>query len=596
MFFSQIRKFIPLFLLLFLTIPIHAVPGDPDPTFGEDGYVLFPAKIESLAFPRASAIIDSNNRILVLGSDLVEYQTIENVLMRYYSDGTPDTTFGSGGIVRGSFPAHTLIEMPDGKIIVGGSKPGDFYLKRFNPDGSPDLTFGTGGQVVTDFRGFDRLRALTLTPDGKLVAVGQGFRTELDVWEQVAMAKYNADGTLDPTFGDEGIVVRVVGYNGSAEDVAVDDRGNIYVSGWACPDENSSPPNGILMRYTPGGELDTTFGDGGFAPQFANFATTLTFDRQNRIVVGGSNEFEPPSIECGGRMGPFHPIVARYNTDGSFDTSFGDGGVSRLNTSNVIYDALDIGIDPNDRIIIGGNKDMSLPSLAVLSRLLPDGAIDATFGDEGYKVINYGGVDENYAQDTVYSLNITDNGSILATGSSGNHFALAQLKSDGTPGIELLTNGSFEIAGTKEKFPANWNVKGLKKTKRRCYPDIEAAPMYGQCSLNFKGQPGLISTLTQKVNPNVSAGSLRLSAWGNSIYAPGLSIQAKIKFADGSSETMKLDDSPINEAPYRDSLVFNKLITSIKVRVKSVGQKAAIDAVRLVYVPDNALVPLPAQN
>jgi uncharacterized delta-60 repeat protein len=585
MFFSQIRKFIPFFLLLFLTIPIHAVPGDPDSTFGEDGYVLFPANVKSLAFPRASAIIDSNNRILMIGAEIVGYPNSESILLRYHSDGTLDNTFGDGGIVRGNFPSHTMTEMPDGKIVVGHHS-GDFYLKRFNADGSPDLTFGTNGQVITDFGGFDELNALAVAGDGKLIAVGQGFRPHEDSFDQIAMAKYNADGSLDTTFGVNGIAVRVVGYNGSAEDVAVDAAGNIYVTGWACADQNPSPPIGILMRYTPGGELDTTFGDNGFAPQFASFATTLTLDRNNRIVVGGSHEFDPSSIDCSGSRYVNFPLVARYNPDGSFDTSFGEGGVSRLNTSTLPKNSVAIGIDLHDRIVIGGNIDTNYPWLTVLARLLPDGEIDTTFGDEGYKVVNYGGSGKDSAVNELFSLNISADGSILAGGISGNHFALASFESDGTPGVELLANGSFEIAGTKEKFPANWNVKGLKKTKRRCYPDIIVLPVYGLCSLHFKGEPGLVSTLTQKINPNISAGSLRLSAWGSN-------VQAKIKFADDSSETMRLDNSPIDEPPNRDTLVFNKPITSIKVRVKNIGQTTSIDAIRLVYVPDNALVPLP---
>src|SRR5262245_12063781 len=106
--------------------------------------------------------------------------------------GALDPTFGSGGLVTtdfgGSDSAQAVAIQSDGKIVAAGSSGGDFALARYNADGSLDASFGGGGKVTTDFGGFDAASALAVQPDGRIVAAGRGGTGDM------ALARYNADG------------------------------------------------------------------------------------------------------------------------------------------------------------------------------------------------------------------------------------------------------------------------------------------------------------------------------------------------------------------------------------------------------------------
>lgn len=201
--------------------------------------------------------------------------------------GTLDPTFGAGaGYVTSGLTANddvpqvVAVQPWDGKVVVGVAtvyvQNTDFVLFRYNTDGSPDTTFGTGGRVVTDFYGGDdTITGLAFTPGHQIVAAGQvtnytakGYNTL-----QVGVARYNADGSLDATFGTGGKVA-FQGFTtykenkASAKAVAVDPSGNVVLAGTTVGDSPNSPNSpvytaNLLARLTPGGQLDPTFGSGG---------------------------------------------------------------------------------------------------------------------------------------------------------------------------------------------------------------------------------------------------------------------------------------------------------------------------------------------
>jgi uncharacterized delta-60 repeat protein len=131
-------------------------------------------------------------------------------LVRYKQDGTLDQSFGTGGEVTtpigsGNDDANALVIQKDGKIVVAGTSfngaDDDFALARYNSDGSPDTTFDGDGKVTTPIgSGDDRAYALDLQGDGKLVVAGYSRGTHDDF----ALARYNPDGSLDPTFDGDG--------------------------------------------------------------------------------------------------------------------------------------------------------------------------------------------------------------------------------------------------------------------------------------------------------------------------------------------------------------------------------------------------------
>jgi uncharacterized delta-60 repeat protein len=227
-------------------------------------------------------------------------------LSRHSPDGTLDPTFGSGGTVLTSFgpplsAAADVAVQPDGKIIAVGVAGSDFAVARYNADGTLDASFGVGGLVTTDFGGSDQANGLALQPDGKIVVVGLLFGA-------VGVARYNPDGSLDSTFGTGGkVVTDATPGPDPAFDVKVTSTGKIVVGG-----STGFYPGGgdfLLLRYNADGSLDSSFGSGGIVTTDfggADSAFSIGLSTDGKIVAAGVTNRSDP--------GDF--AVARYNADG----------------------------------------------------------------------------------------------------------------------------------------------------------------------------------------------------------------------------------------------------------------------------------------
>ena len=215
-------------------------------------------------------ILQPDGKIVAAGHSLTAESAGRFTLARYDRSGALDPTFGRAGKVRNGFGpgtdagAFALVAQPDGKLVAAGEvgRGGvyDFALTRYNVDGSLDGTFGAGGKVETDFGGDDHLTALGLQPDGKILGVGVSYRPP---YSRFAVTRYNADGTLDVTFGFGGLVTTEFGLVGSAArptDVVLQPDGKIIVVGRS---QDPTTDNVALARYEPNGALDQTFGSGG---------------------------------------------------------------------------------------------------------------------------------------------------------------------------------------------------------------------------------------------------------------------------------------------------------------------------------------------
>ena len=222
------------------------------------------------------------------------------------------TSFGSGGIVRTDIrgdadQAEAVAVQPDGKIVVGGlaakvaGSLSDFALARYNADGSLDTSFGSGGIVTTDFGGEDAAVALAVQADGKIVAAGSAG-------DHIALARYLPDGTLDSTFGSGGTTVNP-GF-GVANGLALTPAGEILLAGYSGGDF-------LLLAYRPDGTPNLGFGHLGSVTTDINggssdFAENLVVDAQGRIILVG-RATSPTILDM---------ALARYNPDGTLDTSF----------------------------------------------------------------------------------------------------------------------------------------------------------------------------------------------------------------------------------------------------------------------------------
>src|SRR5947199_1845 len=237
--------------------------------------------------------------------------------------GSLDATFGAGGKVTTSFSGsadmNALVVQPDGKLVAAGvvfnGVRWDFALARYNTDGSLDTTFGTGGKVVTAI-GTDGTgaSALVLQPDGKLVAAGT-TTTDGSTYD-FTVVRYNTNGSLDTTFGTGGEVTTPIGIgdNGVSALVRQSD-GKLVAAGYASVSGNFDL---ALVRYNTDGSLDSTFGTGGKVTtpvgSAGDYVNALVFQSDGKLVAAGNTEASTRDV-----------VVVRYNATGTLDTTFGTG-------------------------------------------------------------------------------------------------------------------------------------------------------------------------------------------------------------------------------------------------------------------------------
>ena len=228
--------------------------GSLDGGFGAEGKVSLAAGRAAFAVAR-----QSDGKILAAGDSDGKF-----ALARLNADGTPDLSFdGDGRLVTDVGPfgggAGAMALQPDGKIVAAGFSIPNFALVRYNPDGSLDPAFGAGGKVTTDFGGFDSAVAVAVQPDGKIVAAGLR-RPFVGGAADVALARYEPDGSLDATFGGGGKVTTALpeGSDGLAADIAVQPDGKLVVVGMS--QAAGAAADFLVARYDPAGDLDESFG------------------------------------------------------------------------------------------------------------------------------------------------------------------------------------------------------------------------------------------------------------------------------------------------------------------------------------------------
>jgi uncharacterized delta-60 repeat protein len=308
-----------------------------------------------------------------------------------------DPTFGMGGQVQTALTAspgaQSIAVQPDGKILAVGSITNsttgqDFAVVRYNADGSVDTSFGSGGEVTTDFAGRnDQAVGLALQPNGQIVVAGTSTPTSGKNGE-LAVARYNANGQLDLGFGSGGTVLSSALDGASSIGLEPDSR---IVVGAATG----------LARLNPDGSFDTTFGSGGPAAGVASLPTggttinDLAIQSDGKIVVVG-DFFHASTLSNG-------YFLARYSVNGSLDAGFAQGGVIAVfEPGGIIYHGFlteslsQVALQPDGKIVAVGSQGCQgicspVPPYAQTSpfeiRLNPDGTSDATFGGNGDQAV-----------------------------------------------------------------------------------------------------------------------------------------------------------------------------------------------------------------
>jgi len=337
----------------------YHLDGSLDTSFGTGGTVRTFLSPDSDA---AAAIVQqSDGKLVVAGATRIvtEFTSTPAIgLARYNGDGSLDATFGSGGVVvtnvGASSEAAALVLQPDGRLVVAGNSGGKkFALVRFNDNGTLDTSFGTGGKVTTDFGSINAsANGLVLQPDGKLVAAGQ---SDTSVGGSFALARYNADGTLDPKFGANGKVVTDVRPSiDGANALLLQPDGKLVAAGFAPAGSHQLPRDFALVRYKPNGTVDTAFGTKGIV------LTDLGDDDVARAVV------RHPNGKLAAAGGLFRIALARYDASGALDTTFsGDGKVTTMPGNAEAFALLR---QADGKLVVGGSGPVDGADAFLLAR------------------------------------------------------------------------------------------------------------------------------------------------------------------------------------------------------------------------------------
>jgi len=411
--------------------------GSLDSSFSDDGMQVTMLGTVGKAMAHAVTIQD-NGKIVIAGTGYNTHD-YDFVVARYNENGSLDTGFNAGipeltDIGGSQDYAFDIRIQADGKIVAGGNghllTPGgansEFTLARYNADGTPDSSFDADGKLTTAILyGNDFINSIAVQTDGKIIACGYcrtGSGTDN------ALARYNSDGSLDTSFDDDG---RLTIFYGSSPDqanaMALQDDGKILVAG----DFGTSS---ALVRYKPNGDLDSNFGEKGKVLNGQTQAKAISVQNDGKILVVGSIQ-------------PYHAIW-RYTSDGHPDTAFGNKGM----TITGISDANAIAVQQDGKIIVAGETFSTVPYFAV-ARYNNNGSPDSSFGLDGIVVTNF---DTSHKYVSVNAMALQADGKIVVAGSTSKNsvigsafFALARYTTLGS------LDTSFDGDGKQMISPGN---------------------------------------------------------------------------------------------------------------------------------------------
>jgi uncharacterized delta-60 repeat protein len=415
-----------------------------DPTFAGQGFVKDALNTGGFAVPIGYVDAVENGKVIAASA---------GSLARFNADGSLDTSYGPDGTgfaeSNGLFRVGMGLRQSDAKVIVIGDPNGDRtgFVTRYNADGRLDTAYGTNGLATLPIGGDGTdadgpqlyLTGAALQSTGKLVIVGYTVSYDPNdetgtsgQWQGVII-RLNTDGSPDTSFGGDGLILTTLfdgrlpnGSEPAVGGVAIDAHDRIFIAGM-------NPTDLFLSRYTPSGVLDTTFSGDGVVPfEFdenegsdpGKVAGVIIQSEDGKIVVGG---------EDGGAA------VARFNTDGSLDNTFGDGvhqpGVAI--TPGGYYDGMDrVTRDAQGRYV-GVSR-----SGPVVYRFLSDGKLDESIGAGGMGVLAASQQFNEYF-DGATSVDVDDQGRVFF-GTFDSRLVRADFRAD----LDLMDDGTLVVTGT----------------------------------------------------------------------------------------------------------------------------------------------------
>jgi uncharacterized delta-60 repeat protein len=456
--------------------------GSPDNNFDEDGSLTTPVGSDVQVFNALA--IDANNKILVAGYGPGASGGNDFVIACYNSNGSPDNSFGSNGKVITDFEnsddyGASLTLLADGKIVAAGyafvSGNSLFALARYNTNGTLDTSFDYDGKYFDkSCHCYTQFFASAVQTDGKLVAAGKSwngtdfdftlvrFTTEGQIdesfngngkrvfdfggfdeirsltiqadgkilvagntgdYSSVGVLRYNSIGTRDRSFGVNGEIKTAFGQADIIAGIALQADGKIIIAGTTIPDLNTGDRVFFVARYNSDGTPDLSFGDNG--KQFTGFGPAGQGTAKSVLIQPDGKIVVTGQAYIDGQQ---QIVVARYNNDGSLDTGFDGDGKVNVAFGSKDYIPKSAALQPNGKIVIGGyTQDYTGKAEFMVVRFNADGSIDNNFGSNGITEVDMGAETFNLGN----ALAIAPNGKIAIGGTNGS-FALAILNTDGS--------------------------------------------------------------------------------------------------------------------------------------------------------------------
>lgn len=368
-----------------------AASGDLDPTFGTGGFVM--TAVQDLSSAN-DVIVDAKHRVLAAGSGSnAALSTMSPALIRYLPDGSLDTSFGdSGSGIEMVAPPAGLGEYAEfccvrldskNRIVAAGfteiAAPAGaqkvLTVLRLSEDGTLDPSFGENGfvaNVIAAGEAYSAAQALTIDASDRIVIGGATFDTTF--LGTPLLVRYNTNGTLDHSFGDGGIAtLPETGFSPAPVGMRIDGDGRIVVAGNYI-DLGSATQGMYVARYQSNGEPDASFGTDGIVHLEGTPGNAFTLDPMDRPIVAS---YEIDGVNAG---------MERLNTDGTLDTGFGPDGTGIVTATvddGAIWPA-SIAIDGAGNVVLAATYSVEFePSTFAALRYTGDGEPDMTFGTDG---------------------------------------------------------------------------------------------------------------------------------------------------------------------------------------------------------------------
>lgn len=405
--------------------------GTFDTTFSGDGLAGVTVNTGFNQNNNSRVVVQPDGKIVIMDyrENTTTYMT-DIVLVRFTTTGTLDTTFNSSGGLFLSFYSNNDvgadISIVNDKIIVSGNTEEFFYKDRMAvakinvSNGSYDTTFDLDGKYTFNsiYEGFDENIKSIVLANGKILTIGSVYANNNYF---PSLVKFNANGSVDTTFGENGRVVYDL-FAGGFNDLVEDSNGKILIGGY------NFGTGFILIRTDQNGLLDTTFGVNGVADlsisgSFGGELNAIRVMSDGKIIAAGHNYYNNND----GR----DFILMKLNANGTYDTSFGINGVSNVGSTGMSESINSIEILSDNKIIALGIIEISSGVyVAEVLKYNTIGLLDPTFNGNGR--LNTNTTVEIYAKTDIA---LQNDGKILATfenSDSNNNFLLYRINSNGT--------------------------------------------------------------------------------------------------------------------------------------------------------------------